>query len=55
MLFTVDLDLKLPEINAYLRSKGVSNLISIDEIRSIGALPLLGSGKIDYKILRNWC
>lgn len=51
-VFTVDIELKVVEINAYLRSKGVSSLIEIDEVKPIGALPLLGSGKIDYKILR---
>ena len=51
-LFTVDLDLSLKEVNAYLKSKGVSNLIQIDVIKPIGAIPLLGSGKIDYKVLK---
>lgn len=51
-VFTVDIELKVVEINAYLRSKGVSSLIEIDEVKPIGALPLLGSGKVDYKILR---
>ncbi len=51
-LFTVDLDLSLKDVNAYLKSKGVSNLIQIDVIKPIGAIPLLGSGKIDYKVLK---
>ncbi len=40
------------EVNAYLRERGVSNLIKIDEVRTLEAIPLLGTGKIDYKVLR---
>ena len=50
-LFAVkEIDLK--EVNKYLISQGVSNLIKIHEFRLIEEIPLLGSGKIDYKILR---
>lgn len=52
VLFLVDLKPKLSEVNHYLKAKGVSPLIQIDEIKQIGALPLLGSWKIDYKVLR---
>lgn len=51
-LFTVDLDVNLKEVNHYLKSKGVSNLIKINSIKKIGAIPLLWSGKIDYKVLK---
>lgn len=40
-LFVVDLDLKLKEVNHYLKSKGVSNLIQVDHIQALGAIPLL--------------
>lgn len=43
VLFLVDLKPKLSEVNHYLKAKGVSPLIQIDEIKQIGALPLLGS------------
>ena len=55
VLFTVDLDLKLSEVNDYLRSQWVNNLIQIDEIKPIGSLPLLWTGKIDYKVLKDLC
>ena len=55
VLFTVDLELKLSEVNDYLRSQWVNNLIQIDEIKPIGSLPLLWTGKIDYKVLKDLC
>ena len=55
VLFTVDLGLKLSEVNDYLRSQWVNNLIQIDEIKPIGSLPLLWTGKIDYKVLKDLC
>ncbi len=51
-LFIVDKELSLKEVNDYLRKKGVSNLIQIDAIKKIGSIPLLGTGKIDYKVLK---
>ncbi|MGE4443960.1 MAG: AMP-binding protein [Candidatus Altimarinota bacterium] len=46
-------ELNLEEINAYLRTSGVSNLVKINEIQVISEIPILGTGKIDYKILKN--
>ena len=40
-LFVVDLKISLEEVNSYLRSKGVSNLIQVNHIKKIGAIPLL--------------
>ncbi len=51
-LFSVDLEVSLKEVNTYLKEKGVSNLIKINAIKKIGAIPLLWSGKIDYKVLK---
>ena len=51
-LFSVDLEISLKEVNTYLKEKGVSNLIKINAIKKIGAIPLLWSGKIDYKVLK---
>lgn len=45
--------LNLEEINAYLRTSGVSNLVKINEIQVISEIPILGTWKIDYKILKN--
>ena len=54
-LFCVDFTPSLKEVNLYLKSKWVNNLIKIDHIKPIWELPLLGSGKIDYKILKSMC
>ena len=53
VLFVVDLNLKVKEVNDYLKSKGVSNLIQINRIEKIDKIPLLWTGKIDYKVLKN--
>jgi hypothetical protein len=37
----VDLEVSLKEVNTYLKEKGVSNLIKINAIKKIGAIPLL--------------
>lgn len=39
------------EINSILRSKGMSNLIKVTDVHELNFIPLLGSGKIDYKQL----
>jgi hypothetical protein len=36
-----------------LKSRGVSNLIQINRIEKIDKIPLLWTGKIDYKVLKN--
>jgi len=40
------------EVNAYLRASGVSNLARIHEIIELPEIPLLGTGKTDYKVLK---
>jgi hypothetical protein len=35
--------LKVKEVNEYLKSKGVSNLIQITRIEEIDSIPLLGT------------
>ena len=40
------------EANAYLRDRGSSPLIRIGEVRKIDAIPVLGTGKVDYKVLK---
>jgi long-chain-fatty-acid--[acyl-carrier-protein] ligase len=51
VLFT-KLTLDLTEINLYLKSHGFSNLIKISRIEQIDEIPLLGTGKTDYKVLK---
>ena len=51
VLFTTT-DLKLTEANALLTQAGFRGIMRLDEVRKLDALPLLGTGKIDYKVLR---
>ncbi|RLD46976.1 MAG: hypothetical protein DRI86_01705 [Bacteroidetes bacterium] len=51
VLFTTK-ELNMSEINAHLREKGVSPIAKIREIRVIDAIPVLGSGKINYRELK---
>jgi len=45
-------DISLREANALLTQAGFRGIMRLDEVRRIDALPLLGTGKIDYKVLR---
>jgi long-chain-fatty-acid--[acyl-carrier-protein] ligase len=51
VLFTT-VDLKLAEANALLAQAGFRGIMRLDDVRRMDVLPLLGTGKIDYKILR---
>jgi acyl-CoA synthetase (AMP-forming)/AMP-acid ligase II/1-acyl-sn-glycerol-3-phosphate acyltransferase/acyl carrier protein len=51
VLFTTT-EIKLAEANALLAKAGFRCIMRLDEVRRIDALPLLGTGKIDYKVLR---
>jgi len=42
----------MDKINKFLLNKGVSNLSQITAIKLLPEIPLLGSGKVDYKTLR---
>lgn len=44
----------LEEVNAYLREKWASNLIKIDAVQTISEIPILWTGKIDYKELKKY-
>ena len=52
VLFTTVADLKLADANALLTQAGFRGIMRLDEVRHLAALPLLGTGKIDYKVLR---
>jgi len=43
----------LAEANAYLKQSGFSSLVKINQFISIDEIPLLGTGKTDYKVLKN--
>jgi long-chain-fatty-acid--[acyl-carrier-protein] ligase len=51
VLFTTTA-LKLADANALLTQAGFRGVMRLDEVRRLDTLPLLGTGKIDYKILR---
>jgi long-chain-fatty-acid--[acyl-carrier-protein] ligase len=50
-LFTTEA-LELREANELLRANGLDGVMRLDEVRRVEAIPVLGSGKIDYKPLR---
>lgn len=49
-LFTT-LPISVDEANAVLREAGYSALVRIDHVERVEAIPVLGTGKIDYKAL----
>lgn len=49
-LFTT-LDLSTEEVNQSLRESGMSNLIKMRSVKKVAMMPLLGSGKVDYRRL----
>jgi acyl-CoA synthetase (AMP-forming)/AMP-acid ligase II/1-acyl-sn-glycerol-3-phosphate acyltransferase/acyl carrier protein len=51
VLFTTA-DLKLADANALLTQAGFRGIMRLDEVRHLETLPVLGTGKIDYKVLR---
>ena len=51
VLFTT-LPLEREQTNAVLREEGLSALYMLRRVRRLAALPLLGSGKVDYRSLR---
>ena len=51
-IFTTQ-DISLDEANEYIHKNGISNLVKISNIHKLQFIPLLGSGKIDYKLLKS--
>ncbi len=47
--FSTDID----EINSSLREAGFSNLVKVSEVRQIATIPIMGSGKINYRELKD--
>ncbi len=50
-LFTVK-EIDLSEVNKYLRNSGVASIAKIHDIKIIDEIPLLGSGKTNYRALK---
>ncbi|MDP1834615.1 MAG: AMP-binding protein [Chlamydiales bacterium] len=42
----------IEEINGSLRTAGFSNLIKVSEVKQLSAIPIMGSGKINYRELK---
>lgn len=40
--------------NKLLAAEGLRGIMRIDEVRQIEGVPVLGTGKTDYKVLRHW-
>jgi acyl carrier protein len=53
LILYTNLDIELLMINEALRNSGFSSLIKISQIKKINQLPLLGTGKINYRELQN--
>jgi long-chain-fatty-acid--[acyl-carrier-protein] ligase len=50
-LFTTE-PITLPEANAVLQQEGFRGVMRLDEVRRVDRIPVLGTGKVDYKVLR---
>jgi len=50
-LFTTK-DLNMSEVNKYLRQSGVASIARIRNIEKLDEIPLLGSGKTNYRVLK---
>ncbi len=50
--FTI-LDVSTDELNDYIHTHGASNLVKIARVDHIDAIPVLGTGKTDYKALKS--
>jgi long-chain-fatty-acid--[acyl-carrier-protein] ligase len=51
VLFTTE-EIALREANEILLGEGFHGVLRLDEVRRVEALPVLGTGKTDYKVLR---
>ena len=51
VLFTTE-DIPLKEANAVLQREGHRGIMRLDEVRKVERIPVLGTGKTDYKVLR---
>ena len=50
VLFTTE-SITTAEANAILEQAGLRGVLRLDEVRRVEQIPLLGTGKIDYKVL----
>jgi len=52
MVFFSQMKIDQEEVNAYLRQSGVSNLVKIHQTIQLDEIPILGTGKTDYTVLK---
>lgn len=52
-LFATD-EISLRDANQLLTEAGFRGVMRLDEVRRVDAIPVLGTGKTDYKALRKW-
>jgi long-chain-fatty-acid--[acyl-carrier-protein] ligase len=45
-------DISLESANAVLRAEGLHGVMKLDEVKRVDKIPVLGTGKTDYKVLR---
>ncbi len=46
--------ISLREANDLLHGNGMRGIMRLDEVRVVESIPVLGTGKTDYKLLRQW-
>lgn len=51
VLFTTE-SISLRDANALLQSEGMRGVMRLDDVQQVDAIPTLGTGKTDYKVLR---
>lgn len=52
VLFTTE-EISLRDANALLKQEGYHGVMRLDDVKKLDKLPMLGTGKTDYKVLRN--
>jgi long-chain-fatty-acid--[acyl-carrier-protein] ligase len=53
VLFATE-DITLKDANTKLLKEGFRGVMRLDEVRKVETIPVLGTGKTDYKVLRAW-
>ncbi|WP_040352820.1 AMP-binding protein [Blastopirellula marina] len=53
VLFTCE-EISLRDANALIREAGMQGIMRLDEVRVVQQIPVLGTGKTDYRTLRSW-
>jgi non-ribosomal peptide synthetase component E (peptide arylation enzyme) len=52
VLFSIQ-EISLDEVNTYIHDHGASNLVKIARVQKLESIPVLGTGKTDYKELKS--